>query len=85
MGVSPAGRRNDRGRIIGGGYLRLPPTEHSFKVHCDHTHYGTVSSIGEASGVTGGQLVAVTGRLRLRRYSYGGLGGGIYGGRGGYE
>ena len=83
MGISPAGGSDGGGGVTGGGYLRLPPPEHSHKVHCSQAHYGPVSGVGEASGVTGGQSVAGTGRIGLGMDADGGLGGGTdKGGRG---
>ena len=46
MGVSPARGRDDRGRITGGGDLRLPPTEHSLTVHFNQAYYRPVSGGG---------------------------------------
>ena len=34
-GIPPAGGHNVRGGIVGGGYLRLYPPDHSHIVHCD--------------------------------------------------
>ena len=48
------------------------------------THNGTLSGGIEASRVTGGQSVVVTGRLGLGGDADGGLGGGTGGGGGGY-
>ena len=47
MGLSPAGGCDGRGKIIGGGYLRLPLPEHSSIVYCNQAHYRPVSG-GEA-------------------------------------
>ena len=43
--------------IIGSGYLRLPLSEHSCKVHCDQAHYGPVSGGGAEVGFNCCQVV----------------------------
>ena len=50
MGISPAGGSDGGGGVTGGGYLRLPPPEHSHKVHCSQAHYGPVSDGGVTPG-----------------------------------
>ena len=44
-------------RLKGGGYLRLPPPEHSFTVYCDQENYGPVSGGGAEAGATGGNKI----------------------------
>ena len=83
MGVSPAGGNNGVGGSTGGGDLRLPPEEHSRKVHCDKSHYGPVSGGREVSRVTGDQEVVGSRRLGLGGDADGGLGGGMLEGGGG--
>ena len=75
MGIYPAGRRDGRGRITGGGDLRLPPSEHSHIFYCKQDYYGPVSGGGSEAGVEGSQLVVVAGRT--------GYGGDVDGGWGG--
>ena len=65
MGVSLSGGRGGRGGIIGGGDLRLPPTEHSCTVHYNQAHYVPVFGGSAEAGVKGGQVVVGAGRLRL--------------------
>ena len=44
-------------RLKGGGYLHLPPPEHSFTVYCDQENYGPVSGGGAEAGATGGNRI----------------------------
>ena len=62
MGLSPAGGRDGRDRIAGGGDLNLPPPEHSCTVYCDQAHYGPVSGGRAEAGVKGRQVVVGEGR-----------------------
>ena len=41
--IPPAGGRNGGSTAAGVGYLRLPPPEHGYIVHCKQDHYGPVS------------------------------------------
>ena len=83
MEVYPAVRGNGGGGVTRGGYLRLPPPEHSRKVRCNQDHYGSVSGGVEVSGVTGVQTVEGAERTGLGGYLDGGSGGGMGGGGGG--
>ena len=65
MGVSPTGRSYGGGVITGGGNLRLPPPEYSQKVIYDQDNYGPVSGGEEASRITVGQEVLISGILDL--------------------
>ena len=47
---SPVGG-NGRGRIVGGGDLRHPLSEHHRAIYRDKAHYGHVSDSGAASGM----------------------------------
>ena len=80
VSISPAGGSDDRCRIIGGGDLRLPPSENSHTLYCGQAHYGPVSGGGEASGITDGQVVVGIGRPGLKGYAYKVSGGGTDGG-----
>ena len=80
MGVSPAGGSNGGRGIAGGVDIRLPPTEHSFTVHCNKAHYGLVSGSSAEAGVKGGQSVVVAGQNGCGGDADGGLGGGTDGG-----
>ena len=82
MGLSPAGGSNVRGGITGGGYLILPPLEHSRKVYYNQDHYGTVSGGGGEAGVKGGQAVVGAGRTGFGGGADIGSGGGTDGGGG---
>ena len=81
MGKYPAGGGDGGGGVTGGGYLRLPPSEHSFTVHCYQAHYEPVSGGGETPGVTNIQAMVILGRTRPGGYEDIGLGGGTGGGR----
>ena len=83
-GVSSAGRNSGRGGIAGGGYLHLPPPEHSHTVHYNEANYGPLSGDEAAAGVKGGQAVVGAGRLGLGGDADRGSGGEKEGGRGVY-
>ena len=83
MGVSLSGGRDSGGRINGGGYLRLPPPEHSRTVYCKQDHYGPVSWGRDADGVKGGQVVVESVQLGLGGNANIDLRGGTDGGGGG--
>ena len=51
MGVTPYGGSDGRGGTVGGGYIRLPSTEHGRTVYCDQAHYEPVSGGGEEAGL----------------------------------
>ena len=80
VGVPPANGRDGGLGIIGGEDLCLLPPDQIITVHCNQAYYGTVSSRGEAPGVTAGQSVVGTGQIVLKRdavgYSRGGTDGG---------
>ena len=62
MDLSPAGGRDDGGRISVGGYLRLLLPEHRCTVYCYKAHFGPVAGGGAEAGIKGGQEVVGTGR-----------------------
>ena len=76
MGVPPSVGSDDGGGITGGGYLHIPPLEHSHTVHCNQDHYGPISGGGAESGVKGVQAVVGAGWLGIGGDADGGLGGG---------
>ena len=76
MGVSSYGGSHGVGGITVGGYLCLPPPEHSCTIHCNQVQYGPVSRDGEASRVMGVQSMVVAVKLVLVRDVDGGSGGG---------
>ena len=83
-GVSSTGRNSGRGVITGGGYLHLPPPEHSHTVHFNQAHYGPVSGDEAAAGIKGGQSVVGSGRLGIGEDAGGSSGGYKDGGGGVY-
>ena len=76
MGVYPTSRRDGGDVITGGGDICLPHPEHSCTVYCNQTQYVYMYSSGATSGVKGGQVVVVSGRLELGGDANGRSGGG---------
>ena len=88
VGVSTTSRGDARGGITVGGYIHLPPQEHSCTVHRDQAHYGLVSGDGETPRDKGFIVVMGVGGLWLGGDADVGSGGGMgwkegEGGRGG--
>ena len=82
-GVSPDGGGDGGGGVTGDGELSLLSPEHSHTVHDEKAHIGSVSGGGEASRVTGGQVMVGAGRFVIGGdvdVSFGGRTGGGGGG-----
>ena len=77
MGVSPSDGSYGGDRFTVVGDLRLPPPEHSCKVHCNQAHYVPMYGGGEVSGATGVQAVVGTGSIAIGRHGEGSPGGGM--------
>ena len=61
MDIPPDGGRDGGGRATGGGYLRLPPLEHSRTTYCNQFHNGPVSGGGVETKAMGIQVVVGAG------------------------